>query len=42
MAALPFEDAEIEELDIGDLGGNATEDEVAEPSQETSSDLSRL
>ncbi len=54
MAALPFDDAEIEELvlmfnavtakvgmDIDDLGGSATDDEVAETLQETPSDLSR-
>lgn len=54
MAALPFDDAEIEELvvrlnavmakeamDIPDLGGNASDDEVAETLQETEGDLSR-
>ena len=54
MAALPFEDAEIEELvlrfnavvakeemNVNDLGGNASYDEVAETLQETPGDLSR-
>ena len=54
MPALPFDDAEIEELvlrfnavmakegmDIDDLGGNATDDEVAETLQEMPGDLSR-
>ncbi len=54
MAALPFNDARIEELvlrfnavmakegtDISDLGGNASDDEVAATLQETGGDLSR-
>lgn len=54
MAALPFDDARIEELvlrfnavmakegmDISDLGGNASDDEVAVTMQETEGDLSR-
>jgi hypothetical protein len=54
MPALPFDDAEIEELvlrfnavmakegmDVDNLGGNATDDEVAETLQETPGDLSR-
>lgn len=54
MAALPFDDVDIEELvlrfnavmakegmDVDNLGGNATDDEVAETLQETSGDLSR-
>jgi hypothetical protein len=54
MAALPFDDAEIEALvlrfnavtakegtDVSDLGGNASDDEVAATLQETAGDLSR-
>ncbi len=54
MAALPFDDALIEELvlrfnavmakegmDISDLGGNASDDEVSATLQETEGDLSR-
>lgn len=54
MAALPFDDARIEELVlrlnavtakegtvIPDLGGNASDDEVAVTLQETAGDLSR-
>jgi hypothetical protein len=54
MAALPFNDARIEELvlrfnavmakegmDISDLGGNASDDEVAVTLQETAGNLSR-
>lgn len=54
MAALPFNDARIEQLvlrfnaemakegtDISDLGGNASDDEVAVTLQETKGDLSR-
>ena len=54
MAALPFDDAEIQELvlrfnavttkegmDANDLGGNATDDKMAQTLQETPGDLSR-
>ncbi len=54
MAALPFDDAEIEELvlrfnavmakeatDISNLGGNASDDQVAVTLQESEGDLSR-
>jgi hypothetical protein len=54
MAALPFNDARIEQLvvrfnavmakeamDISDLGGNASDDEVTVTLQETKGDLSR-